>query len=302
MAQDALIDTWGLSKRYAGNKAYSLRDLNLHVGGGEIYGFLGPNGAGKSTTIRLLMNFIQPTDGHANIMGKNVVKDSVTIKKSVGYLASDMAMYPKMTGAQFLDYMGQLQHNVDEEYKNQLIHLLQADPAQKLGNLSRGNKQKFAIIQAFMHKPQVLILDEPSSGLDPLMQEAFYKLLREAKERGAAIFMSSHVLSEVQKVCDRVGIIKNGKLVAERSIAELEKEAAHTFEVTFRESVPTKVLEKLKGVTVTPHDERRAAIRLDGELAPLLATLAKYDVVQMDVHQLDLEELFMHFYDDEEEQ
>jgi ABC-2 type transport system ATP-binding protein len=290
------IQIENLTKRYHGAKVASLQGLTLQVAPGEIYGFLGPNGAGKSTTIRTLMNFIQPTSGSAQILGQDVVTDSVAIKQSVGYLSSDMAMYPKMTGKQFLRYMSQLQGQSDVAYQRELIRKLGADTGKRLGDLSRGNRQKFAIVQAFMHRPDVLILDEPSSGLDPLMQEAFYDLLREAKARGAAIFMSSHFLNEVQKVCDRVGIIRDGQLITERNIADMERDAAHTFEVTFAGKPPLKELERLKGAQIATHDDRHATIHVQGELPPLLAVLARHNVVQLEARQLDLEELFMQFY------
>ena len=299
---DAAIAIHHLTKRYAGTKVASLHDLTLRVAPGEVYGFLGPNGAGKSTTIRTLMNFIQPTSGSAQILGKDVVRDSVAIKRTVGYLSSDMAMYTKMTGAQFLRYLSELYGLDDTTYQHELVRQLKADTSKRLGDLSRGNRQKFAIVQAFMHKPDVLILDEPSSGLDPLMQEVFYKLLREAKARGAAVFMSSHIMSEVQKVCDQVGIIRDGRLIAERSIADMERDAAHTFEVTFAGTPPIKELERLAGVKVTAHENHHATIHVQGELPGLLAVLAKHDVVHLEVHQLDLEELFMQFYSGKEQQ
>lgn len=289
-----------LSKRYSRTRRFAIHDISLEIQPGEIYGFLGPNGAGKSTTIRTLMNFIQPTSGSARILDKDVVKQSVAIKSAVGYLSSDMALYPKMTGQQFLAYMSELQPSADQAYVRHLVHLLRAENHRRLGDLSRGNRQKFAIIQAFMHKPQVLILDEASSGLDPLMQEAFYSLLREAKGRGAAIFMSSHILSEVQKVCDRVGIIRDGHLIVERSIAEMAQEAAHTFEITFADTPPLAELKRLKGVQVAAHDGHDVTVHLYGPLTPLLATLARHDVMQLEARQLDLEELFMRFYHGEE--
>jgi ABC-2 type transport system ATP-binding protein len=242
------------------------------------------------------MNFIQPTSGSAQILGQDVVTDSVAIKQSVGYLSSDMAMYPKMTGRQFLRYMSQLQGRTDSIYQRELVRKLGADTSKRLGDLSRGNRQKFAIVQAFMHRPDVLILDEPSSGLDPLMQEAFYDLLREARARGAAVFMSSHFLSEVQKVCDRVGIIRDGRLITERNIADMERDAAHTFEVTFAGKPPLRELERLQGAKVAAHDDRHVTIHVQGELPPLLAVLARHNVVQLEARQLDLEELFMQFY------
>ena len=292
----ASIDIKGLSKRYPRTKEYALKNLSLCVRPGEVYGFLGPNGAGKSTTIRTLLNFIQPTSGSATILGKDIVKESVLIKQSVGYLSNDMTIYPSMSGSQFLSYMSELQTNIDKRYKQELIHKLKADINKKLGNLSRGNRQKFAIIQAFMNKPEVLILDEPSSGLDPLMQEVFYSLLRESRDRGAAIFMSSHILSEVQKVCDRVGIIRNGRLIAERSIAEMAKDAAHTFDVTFKTLPPVDEIKRIKGVELESHDNNRVSIRVKSNLPILLNLLAKHEVTQLEVRQLDLEEMFMHYY------
>lgn len=293
---DTVIATKGLSKRYKGVDVYALKDLDLDIKAGEVYGFLGPNGAGKSTTIRTLMNFIQPTSGSATIMGLDIVKGSVRIKRSVGYLSSDMAMYGNMTGHQFLDYMSELQPGHDDSYRRELTKRFTPDLDKKLGDLSRGNKQKVGIVQAFMHKPDVLIMDEPSSGLDPLMQEAFYDLLKESSKRGAAVFMSSHILSEVQRVCDRVGIIREGKLVVERDIAEMTKEAAHTFDITFAGKPPLDKLKKVKGVNVSRHDDHSVRVHIHGELAPLLAELGKCDVVKLDARQLDLEEMFMRFY------
>jgi len=269
---------------------------------GEVYGFLGPNGAGKSTTIRTLLNFIQPTAGSATILGQDIVKNSVAIKRSIGYLSSDMSMYPKMTGHEFLTYLSELQPATKPAYRQELAKRLKTDLNKRLSDLSRGNRQKVAIIQAFMHQPSVLILDEPSSGLDPLMQEIFYDLLNESKQRGAAIFMSSHILSEVQKICDRVGIIRDGQLVVERNIAEMAKEAAHTFEITFADQPPLANLRKVPGVKVASHKGANVTVHLRGELTPLLAELAKHEVVKLDARQLDLEEMFMRYYNGQEAQ
>jgi ABC-2 type transport system ATP-binding protein len=285
-----------LSKRYKGSDIYALHDLDLTVKAGEVYGFLGPNGAGKSTTIRTLMNFIQPTSGSATILGKDIVNDSVDIKRSVGYLSSDMAMYPKMTGRQFLDYMSELQPATNKSYRKELAKRFKTELDKRLGDLSRGNRQKVGIVQAFMHQPDVLILDEPSSGLDPLMQEEFYALLKESKQRAAAIFVSSHILSEVQKMCDRVGIIRDGKLIVERDIAEMAKEAAHTFDITFVGKPPVAQLRMINGVTVPNHDDNNVTVHVHGDLSPLLKELSQYDVTRLNARQLDLEEMFMRFY------
>jgi beta-exotoxin I transport system ATP-binding protein len=299
---NAVIECRKLSKRYGRSPVYALEDLSIEVRPGEVYGFLGPNGAGKSTTIRTLLNFIQPSGGSASILGKDIVKDSVAIRRSVGYLSSDMSMYPKMTGRAFLAYLSELQPATKPAFRQELAKRLKTDLNKRLGDLSRGNRQKVAIIQAFMHQPAVLILDEPSSGLDPLMQETFYELLNESKQRGAAVFMSSHILSEVQKICDRVGIIRDGRLVAERDIAEMVKEAAHTFEITFAGPPPLADLRKVAGVEVAARDGHDVTVHLRGELTPLLAELARHDVTKLDARQLDLEEMFMHFYGGQEAQ
>lgn len=297
----AAIDCHNLSKRYARSEDFALKDLSLQVQPGEVYGFLGPNGAGKSTAIRTLLNFIQPSSGSATILGKDIVTESVAIKSQVGYLAGDVALYSKLTGRQLLDYMAELQPPSSQAYQRELTKRFQATLDKPLGALSRGNRQKIGIIQAFMHEPRVLILDEPSSGLDPLMQEEFYALLREAKQRGATVFTSSHVLSEVQKICDRVGIIRNGRLIAERSIAEMTTEAAQTFDITFADRPPLAELRKITGLKLTGHHNHTVTIHIHGELAPLFALLAKHHVRKLDAHTLDLEEVFLHFYKNTEE-
>lgn len=293
---DHAIECDKLSKKYPGATSFAVHDLSLHVDPGEVYGFLGPNGAGKSTTIRTLMNFIQPTNGRASILGLDVVKDAVAIKREIGYLAGDGALYLKMTGSQYLEYLGELQPPA-KAYRQELTKRLQASLHKPLGSLSRGNRQKVSIIQAFMHQPKVLILDEPSSGLDPLMQEVFYELIGEAKTRGAAIFMSSHILGEVQKVCDRVGIIRDGKLIAERNIGEMAKEAAQTFDLIFKEKAPVGKLRQLSSVQkLVVNDPRSVTLHVSGELSPLFALLAQHTVTKIDTRALDLEEAFMHYY------
>jgi ABC-2 type transport system ATP-binding protein len=296
---EASITISNLSKRYPGGQKLALDSLNLSVKPGEVYGFLGPNGAGKSTTIRLLMNFIEPTAGQAKILGYDAVEDSVTIKQNVGYLAGDSALYPAMTGKQFLTYMHQLQPATSIKYMNELSRRMKAQLDKKIGELSRGNRQKIGIIQAFMHRPDVLILDEPSSGLDPLMQEELYKLIGEARLRGSSVFMSSHILSEVQKVCDRIGIIREGKLVSEEIIADMEAEAAQTFDITFSGKVPLNELKKIPGATVENSDGQNVTIHIKGNLSPLFGVLAKSDVRKIDARGLDLEEMFLRFYQDD---
>jgi ABC-2 type transport system ATP-binding protein len=260
LSSKACISLRKLTKQYSGTKTAALDSVSLDVHAGEVYGFLGPNGAGKSTAIKTLLNFIQPTSGSATINKLDIVKDSVEIKKHIGYLSGDFAIYPKMTGHQFLSYMGQLQPPKSKHYMQSLLRRLKAEPNKKLQDLSRGNRQKIGIIQAFMHQPDILILDEPTSGLDPLMQEEFYALLREAKDRGAAIFMSSHILSEVQKTCDRVGIIRNGKLVDEQSIDTLNTAAAQTLIITFFTRPPIAALKQLPNTHIRQSKQHNTVI------------------------------------------
>lgn len=287
-----------LSKQYAKTDKKALDNLSLAVKSGEVYGFLGPNGAGKSTAIRLLMNFIQPTSGEAKILGYDMVSQSTEIKKHVGYLSGDLAMYKKMTGQQYLSYLSALQGQSTKGYEKTLAQSLKAQLDKPLGDLSRGNRQKIALIQALMHQPKVLILDEPTSGFDPLVQETFYQLISEAKQRECAIFMSSHIMSEVQKVCDRVGIIRDGKLITERNIAEMATEAAQTFDITFAHKSPLTELKKIKGLKVISQNGNHVTVHIHGQLAPLFTLLGKNNVVKIDARNLDLEEVFMRFYDE----
>lgn len=286
-----------LSKRYDRNRNFALHKLSLKVYPGEVYGFLGPNGAGKSTTIRLLLDFIRPNEGRASILGFDTISQSIELKRDIGYLSGDAEMYLKMTGEKFLSYMSELQPAVSRKYITQLASRLNASLNKPLGSLSRGNRQKIALIQALMHQPKVLILDEPTSGLDPLMQDEFYLLIKEAKERGVTIFMSSHILGEVQKVCDRVGIIRNGKLVSEQTIEHLAKEAAQTFIIRFSAKPPLVELKKLNGVKrVTVQSDGRVMIHVHSGLSELFALLAQYDVAELSTMELNLEDQFMQFY------
>lgn len=294
MAKQIILEK--LSKRYHGAKEYSLHDVSLEVASGEVYGFLGANGAGKSTTIRTLLNFIQPTNGSATICGLDIVKDSVEVKKHVGYLSGEIALYDKMTGRDFLHYMADLQPLKNKHYSSELVKRFEAQPNKPLGTLSKGNRQKFGLIQAAQHQPDVLILDEPTSGLDPLMQEEFFKLIHEFRENGATVFVSSHNFSEVQRMCDRIGFIRDGKLVAEQTLSELASQAAHTFSLTFADKAPLADLQKITGAKITSHDEHHLTISVEGELSPLFQILGKHHVTRLEQQAVNLEEEFMQFY------
>lgn len=291
------IEITKLSKRYSSTGPYALSDLTISIKKGEVYGFLGPNGAGKSTTIRTLLNFIQPTSGHAKILGQDIVKDTVAIRKSLGYLSGDFRAYDKMTGQQFLDFMSYLQPLKRKKTQTELAKRFQAPLHKKIRDLSKGNRQKIGIIQAFMHEPQILILDEPTDGLDPLMQETFYALVNERQATGTTVFVSSHNLNEVQKMCDRVGIIREGKLVGESNINEMTNEAAQTFEIVFSDKVTAPQIKAVTGVKKVVLDGPLASVHVHGNLSPFLAFLAKHKIASLNTKELSLEHEFMRYYE-----
>jgi ABC-2 type transport system ATP-binding protein len=291
----------GLTKQYRGTTSPALQAVSLQVQPGEVYGFLGSNGAGKSTTIRCLLNFIQPSGGNARIMGLDSVRDSVAVKEHVGYLAGEVTLYRRITGQQFLAYMAELQPLKRPGFLTALTRSFRAELNKPLEQLSKGNRQKIGLIQAFMHEPDVLILDEPTSGLDPLMQEEFFKLVDSARARGATIFLSSHDFAEVQRVCSRIGFLRDGHLVSEQTIASLAEKAAHTYNITFKNEPPLAQLKRIKKAVVTAVTNRLVRVSMEGELTPLFAVLAKYPVLRLDQQEVDLQEQFLKFYGDEPE-
>ena len=291
----ASIITDGLTKYYGNEPVAALDQLSLHIQPGEIYGFLGANGAGKSTTIRLLLNFLQPSSGTAMIMGLDSVKDTVAIKKQIGYLAGDVSLYLKPTGRQILDFLSSLQKA--EAYRHDLEKRFKVDLDKPIGTLSKGNRQKIGIVQAFMHQPAVLILDEPTAGLDPLMQEAFYETVLESKQRGAAVLMSSHNLAEAQRICDRIGIIKHGKLIHEQSMSQDNTLDTVIFKVVFAKSfelTQSKTAPGLKFVSQT--DSHSALLKPISTIAAALKALSQYDIQELSTQTLDLEDEFLEFY------
>lgn len=287
-----------LSKCYSGSNTLALDKLSLNVKPGEVYGFLGANGAGKSTTIRLLMNFIQPTSGSAEIMGMDIVNDSVAVKRSVGYLAGDIALWPKVTGHELFAYLSSLQGGNDKAYLTQLIKQFQAEPEKRIDELSKGNRQKIGIIQALMHQPEVLILDEPTSGLDPLMQEVFYDTIRDASARGAAVFVSSHNLAEAQRMCNRVGIIKHGRLIHEQDIKSSQSLSMTTFRVTLTHAKDIEKLRKNLHLKVVSIEGATAIVQPKKTLSEALAALGTYPIRSISTQQLNLEDEFLEYYGD----
>lgn len=298
MTTEPLIQTFGLSKRYSGATNFALQDLSIKVMPGEVYGFLGSNGAGKSTTIRTLLGFLSPTNGKSTICGFNTATDSVAVKHHIGYLAGDVALYHKMTGGELLRYLQALQPLKHVEYFTSLVHDLDADLSKPVGQLSKGNRQKIGLIQALMHEPDVLILDEPTSGLDPLMQEVFARYVKDAKNRGAAVFLSSHNLTEAQDMCDRAGIIRTGKLIKEQKVDELGKGNVQQFTIQFADKPPT-ALASVPGVTVINRTDDKVLLQVTNELQPLLSYLGTKDVTRITSVQPDLEDEFLQFYGEE---
>ena len=300
MTDQPAIRTEGLTKHYGDVEA--LVDLDLEIERGEIFGFLGPNGAGKTTMIRTILDEIRPTAGRAWIVGLDSHKDSVEIRSYIGYVPGDLAMYPNLTGRDTLTYFANLRGGVDWDYVDSLADRLDADLSKKVGDLSSGNRQKVGLIQAFMNKPEVMIMDEPSSGLDPLVQREFQKLLREVIANGSTVFLSSHTLSEVQRVADRVGIIRHGKLIAVEAVSDLRSKGIRSVELFFESSVDAAVFEPLPGVRDVTVQNHHVTLSFSGKMETLIKTVTdRYTLVDISTHEADLEEIFLTYYRDEEE-
>ncbi|HWS58963.1 MAG TPA: ABC transporter ATP-binding protein [Actinotalea sp.] len=274
----------------------ALEDLDLEVHRGEIFGFLGPNGSGKTTTIRLLLGLIRPTRGSATILGVPV-GDVERAHRHVTYVPGDVALWPQLTGTETLDLLGNVFGSVDEAFRAELLERLELDPSTRVRSYSKGNRQKIALVAAFMSRPDLLLLDEPTAGLDPLMEAQFQALAREAADRGQTIFLSSHILDEVQDLCDRVGILRAGRLVEVAALEELRRIAATVVEVVVDGPVPDLV--GVPGVSaVEPLPDVAGGVRVSvlGSPAPLLARLAGVDVVRLRTLEPSLEEIFLTYY------
>jgi ABC-2 type transport system ATP-binding protein len=299
MTDQPAIHTEELSKHYGEVRA--LVDLDLDVVKGEVFGFLGPNGAGKTTMIRTILDEIRPTSGRASILGMDSHQQSVEIRRFIGYVPGDLALYPNLTGRDTLTYFANLRGGVEWSHVDELCDRLGADLSKKVGDLSSGNRQKIGLIQAFMNRPQVLIMDEPSSGLDPLVQREFQKMMREVAAAGSTVFLSSHTLSEVQRVADRVGIIRHGRLIALESVTGLRSKAMRRVELEFDVPIESDVFSAIPGVKDVSVENHRATLSYDGKIGTLLKTVTnRYDVVDIATHEADLEEIFLTYYHDEE--
>ena len=285
----------GLSKCYGTHQA--LDALDLTVQRGEVVGFLGPNGAGKTTTIRAILNFIAPTAGSVSVLGLDSIRDSVAVKRKVGYLAGDIALYGTQTGRQLLEFLTDLGNPTDWVLVEDLAKRLQEDLTRPIHTLSKGNIQKIGLIQAFMAKPDVIILDEPTSGLDPLMQQVFYEMVREVKADGRTVFLSSHNLTEVQKICDKVAFIREGKLVSFKEIGAIGDMTIHKLDVMFGESVSAKAFAEV--AEVEQIGDKQLLLTVHGDLAPVLGALSKHHIIGLQPLETTLEDVFMRYYHQE---
>ncbi len=294
MTSPAVIAMRGLTKDYG--CGHGVFDLDLQIEQGEVFGFLGPNGAGKSTTMRMLLGLVRPTSGAAQLFGLDAAAESLRIRRRVGYLAGDFAMYPKLSGRVMLDYLGDLSGGVDRRVRDRLVERFDADLDRPIHELSTGNRQKLGLIQAFMHEPELLILDEPIAGLDPLVQQSFHALLGELSAAGRTVFLSSHTLSEVERVTDRLAILRQGRLVVVDSLANLGKVAVHRLEIEFAEPVGAAVFQGLPGVEHVSADGATVTVAFAGSADAVVKAAAAHPVLAIRPRTDDLEDIFLRYY------
>jgi len=295
---DKVIATENLTKYYGKNRG--VIDLSLEVNSGEIFGFLGPNGAGKTTTIRLLLNLIHPTKGKAEIFGLDSRSDSLEIRNRLGYLPGDVVLYDGMTGNEFLRLMGSFHKGNNGRRLKEIQEILELDLSRQTRAYSKGMKQKLAIIQAFMNDPELLVLDEPTLGLDPLVQHKFYELLLSEKARGKTVFLSSHILPEVERVCDRVGIVRDGRLVSIENVSDLKFKKIRHMELSLSHEVSLDEL-KIEGVEILSVKDTIVQLKVSGNLPNLLKQICKLPIEDMAFPEATLEDTFMEFYGEAQE-
>ncbi|HEV2412355.1 MAG TPA: ABC transporter ATP-binding protein [Candidatus Saccharimonadales bacterium] len=296
MSDQTVLVTKGLTKRYGSLAA--LDSLDIEIKKGEIVGYLGPNGAGKTTTIRLLLGLIKPTSGHAEIFGLDCQKDKVKIHRRLAYVPGEASLWPSLTGEETLYLLGQIHGQVDLSYQKTLVKRFQFDPKKKVRTYSKGNRQKINLIAALATRADLLVLDEPTSGLDPLMEQAFRESILEAKKNGQTVFLSSHILDEVEALCDRVGILREGKLVEIGTLSEMRHLSALTVEATFAGKPPQ--IKKIKGVSRVKITGHHLSCQVQGPIDELLAALAKAKPKSLISREPSLEELFLSLYGDKD--
>ena len=294
VSAEPVIVASGLSKDYGSGRG--LFELDLEVRQGEVFGFLGPNGAGKSTTMRLLLDLIRPTSGSARILGLDTRTESLEIRRRVGFLPGDLALYPKLTGRAVLDYLAKLRGGVDRRVRDALVERFEAELDRPVRELSTGNRQKLGLIQAFMHEPELLILDEPIAGLDPLVQQSFHALLREVGAEGRTVFLSSHTLSEVERVTHRLAILRRGRLVVVDSLENLRRVAVQRLEIEFGEPVDARVFRTLPGVRDVQANGRTVTVGFEGSADAVVKAAAAHNVRAIRPREDDLEDIFLRYY------
>ncbi len=283
-----------LTKSYGSHRG--IIEVDLTVAQGEIFGFLGPNGAGKTTTIRTMLDLIRPTSGRALIFGIESSADPVAIHRRVGYIPGEFTLYDRLTGGQTLEYFANLRGGVDRAYQRSLIERFELDPSRRYSHYSKGNKQKVGVIIALQHRAELLVLDEPTSGLDPLVQQTFFATLRDAVRDGATVFLSSHILSEVEKNCDRVAIIREGRLVKLDTVEGLRDLAHHQVELRFAGPVPAAAFEALPGVSDLVAEDHVLRMRVVGAITPVVRAAAQYELLDFVSREPSLEETFLAQY------
>ena len=293
------IEVKGLTRNYGRRRG--IVDVSFNVNDGEVFAFLGPNGAGKTTTIRQLMGLLRPSKGTARVFGLDCWSQSPSVKDKIGFLPGEMRLYESLTGKAFLDYFASFRKSHDRDRRAALVERLELDPSQKIRHMSKGNRQKLGIVQALMHDAPLLVLDEPSSGLDPLKQVTFLQLLHDERAAGKTIFLSSHAIPEVERIADRVGIIREGRLVAVESIDALKSKRARHADVLFGEPVDPSRFVSLDSVRVLSRtdDGKRYELAVPGDLRPLLRALAELPLEDLTLASADLETIFLHYYAEE---
>jgi ABC-2 type transport system ATP-binding protein len=297
--EEPAIETEGLSKSYGRSRA--LTDVGLRVERGEVFGFLGPNGAGKTTTIRLLLDLIRPTAGGARVLGLDCGSQSLEIRRRCGYVSGELRLPERPTGRHLLAHLARLRGEFREEAIEAIGEQLGLDLDRRIGELSKGNKQKVGIIAAFQHDPELLILDEPTSGLDPLRQHDVQQMVRDRASRGRTVFLSSHALDQVEHVADRVGFIRDGRLIAVEDVSALKDRAIRSVEVRFAAQAPRRGLADVEGVREATISGDRAELRVEGSMGPLIKALAQLNVVTMTSEEPDLDEIFLAYYGRDDE-
>ena len=289
--QEIVLDK--LTKRYGEKKG--VFDLSFAIRQGEAFGFIGPNGAGKTTAIRHLMGFLNPDSGNCTIRGQDCRMQAHTLHQFVGYVPGEIAFFDEMKGEEYLLFSQRLRRGDFSKKRRELLERFELDASGRIRRMSKGMKQKLGLVAAFQHDPEILILDEPTSGLDPLMQQRFVALIQEEKNRGKTMLISSHSFEEIEKTCDRVGILKEGRLVTDQTVSELKKSRRRVFSISFSGHEAVEAFLK-EGFEAVSHNHLRADVAVVGELAPFLQALARYPVIGLDVLSQSLEEVFMGYY------